>query len=469
MRANNPVPRDIGLQFLFRIIDFVCIIGSIFLILSYIKIPFSANYVSFVSVLSMLYFSFAELLGLYRFETYHLLKASYKTIILTWFSTFLTMLALGYIVDVLHVFSRDVIGLCFFITPLLFFIWRLFACKYQHYYFKDESVQRSFAIIGANTIGRHIAETIIKDISVGYKFLGFYDDRSEDDERISHNLKDYQHLGDFEQAVEDARAGKVDVFYIVLPMVAEYRIAKLLNKLGDATAEVNIVPNFFVYNLLHSRWHNVGSYLALSIYDTPFYGVGSIVKRAEDLVIGSLILLLISLPMLVIAILVKITSPGPVIFKQARYGLNGQKVIVWKFRSMTVCENQEDSIKQATKNDTRVTPLGKFLRKTSLDELPQFINVLQGTMSIVGPRPHAVAHNEMYRKEIDGYMLHHMVKPGITGLAQINGLRGETKDIQQMKERIEYDLNYIRSWSLSLDIKIIFLTIFKGFVNKNAY
>jgi putative colanic acid biosynthesis UDP-glucose lipid carrier transferase len=176
----------------------------------------------------------------------------------------------------------------------------------------------------------------------------------------------------------------------------------------------------------------------------------------------------IAIPMLVIAAAVKITSPGPVIFKQIRYGLDGKAIKVWKFRSMSTMDNGS-SVKQATKNDARITPLGAFLRRTSLDELPQFINVLQGQMSIVGPRPHAVAHNEEYRKLIKGYMLRHKVKPGITGWAQINGWRGETDTLDKMEKRVEYDLAYIRNWTVWLDVKIVFLTVFKGFINKNAY
>jgi len=165
---------------------------------------------------------------------------------------------------------------------------------------------------------------------------------------------------------------------------------------------------------------------------------------------------------------VRLTSKGSAIFKQRRYGLQGQEIMVYKFRSMTVCEDG-DRVCQATKEDDRITPLGRFLRRTSLDELPQFINVLQGRMSIVGPRPHAVAHNEMYRKLINGYMLRHKVKPGITGWAQVNGLRGETETVDKMKARIEYDLDYIRNWSIWLDLKIVFMTVLKGFTGKNAY
>ena len=172
--------------------------------------------------------------------------------------------------------------------------------------------------------------------------------------------------------------------------------------------------------------------------------------------------------MLFIAAGIKLTSKGPVLFKQRRYGLRGEEIEVWKFRSMTVMENS-DVVVQATKSDVRITPFGGFLRRTSLDELPQFFNVLGGSMSIVGPRPHAVAHNEEYRSQVQFYMLRHKVKPGITGWAQINGWRGETDTLYKMEKRVEFDLQYIKHWSVWFDIKIIFMTIFKGFVNKNAY
>jgi len=185
-------------------------------------------------------------------------------------------------------------------------------------------------------------------------------------------------------------------------------------------------------------------------------------------VLGSLIMAVIALPMLAIAIAMKLTSPGPIIFKQRRYGLNGEVLYVWKFRSMTVCEDGVN-VPQAKRGDTRITPLGAFLRRTSLDELPQFFNVLQGTMSIVGPRPHAIAHNEEYRRLIHGYMLRHKVKPGITGWAQVNGWRGETDTLEKMQKRVECDLQYIQEWSLWLDLKIVWMTIRGGFKGKNAY
>ena len=220
--------------------------------------------------------------------------------------------------------------------------------------------------------------------------------------------------------------------------------------------------------MLNARSREIGGLPVISVYDTPLDSFDAIVKRLEDVVLSSIILCLIAIPMLFIAAAVKFTSKGPVIFKQRRYGINGEEIMVWKFRSMTTCDNG-DVVVQAKKGDARITKVGAFIRKTSLDELPQFINVLQGKMSIVGPRPHAVAHNELYRDQISGYMQRHLVKPGITGWAQVNGWRGETDTLEKMQRRIEFDLFYIRNWSVWLDLKIVFKTVFKGFIGGAVY
>lgn len=246
------------------------------------------------------------------------------------------------------------------------------------------------------------------------------------------------------------------------------KLMKLLAELTDTTCSVSLIPDIFTFNILQSRTEEIHGIPVVPLFETPLNGINMIFKRLEDIIFSIAILTLISPVLLVIALAVKISSPGPIIFKQTRYGMDGKAIKVWKFRSMKVMENDEVVV-QATKNDIRVTSVGSFLRRTSLDELPQFVNVLTGSMSIVGPRPHAVAHNEQYRKLIQGYMLRHKVKPGITGLAQIKGWRGETDTLDKMEKRIECDLEYIRTWSLFLDVKIIFLTIFKGFISKTAY
>jgi len=323
---------------------------------------------------------------------------------------------------------------------------------------------RTVAFAGCGKAARRIAQHINSQPWMGLRVLGAFDDRSLN----RTGPGEVPLLGDLKNMMERARAGEIDIVYLALPMQAERRIVQLIDQLADTTVSVFVVPDIFVFDLFNAQWSSLGGMPVVSVFDSPFYGVNGGLKRFEDVVIGSLILLLVSPLMLGIAAAVKFTSPGSVIFKQRRYGLNGETVYVWKFRSMTVSDNG-DKVIQATKNDARITPLGAFLRRTSLDELPQFFNVLQGHMSIVGPRPHAVAHNEEYRRLLHGYMLRHKVKPGITGWAQVNGWRGETDTLDKMKGRLDCDLAYVREWSLWLDIKIIFMTVFKGFVNRNAY
>jgi len=287
------------------------------------------------------------------------------------------------------------------------------------------------------------------------KVMAWYDDGNIEQDTPESSVT---YGGDFDALVASAKSGALDVVYITLPMQAGKRIAQLLERLADTTASVYVVPDFFIFNLTHGRWVQVGEIPAVSVYETPFFGMDGGLKRAEDIILGGVCLLLSALPMLLIAALIKILYPGPVLFKQRRWGLDGREFRIWKFRTMNVSEDGTD-LRQATPGDSRVTRLGGFLRRTSLDECPQFFNVLGGTMSLIGPRPHASVHNENYRKLIPGYMLRHKIKPGITGWAQANGWRGETDTPEKMAKRIELDLWYIRNWSLLLDVKILLLTV----------
>jgi putative colanic acid biosynthesis UDP-glucose lipid carrier transferase len=322
---------------------------------------------------------------------------------------------------------------------------------------------RRVAIVGSGQVAQRLAGSISSAPWMGLRLLGFYDIAPQADSAP----QELPLLGDLEQLTEDARQGKIDKVYITLA-TAQPHLQDLVKGLSDTTASVYLIPDVFMFELLHARSESINGLASISIFDSPMDGAWSLVKRCEDILLSSVILAMIALPLLLIAIAIKLTSAGPVLFRQRRYGLDGRPIMVWKFRSMNVQENGE-VINQATRNDARVTPLGAFLRRTSLDELPQFFNVLRGDMSIVGPRPHAVAHNEQYRKQVSGYMLRHKVKPGITGWAQINGWRGETDTLDKMQKRVEYDLEYIEHWSLWLDLKIILLTLFKGFLNKNAF
>ncbi|RCV92189.1 undecaprenyl-phosphate glucose phosphotransferase [Vreelandella rituensis] len=257
--------------------------------------------------------------------------------------------------------------------------------------------------------------------------------------------------------------------WICLPLEMGGVVRSIFHALRNHTAEVRFIPDFRDMHLLNHRMSEVAGHYAIDLSVTPMNGMARVIKRLEDILVGGLISILILPVCIGIAVAIKFSSPGPVLFKQYRTGANGTQFKVYKFRSMEVHEEKGGSVTQARQGDPRVTKLGAFLRRTSLDELPQFYNVLQGRMSIVGPRPHALAHNEYYKDLVESYMRRHKVKPGITGWAQVNGLRGETDTLEKMERRVEYDLWYIDNWSVWLDLRIIFLTIFKGFFNKNAY
>jgi putative colanic acid biosynthesis UDP-glucose lipid carrier transferase len=340
-----------------------------------------------------------------------------------------------------------------------------------------KSLQRSFwlrgvntkpcAIVGVTDLGIQLARNIDATPELGLKLAGYYDDRPpERNPQLPPGLK--QRIGGIDDLLADAKAGFIDRIYITFPMRAEKRIRGVLSKLADTTASVYIVPDFFVFQMLHSRWTDIGGLPVVSVFENPLYGVDGLLKRAFDLVVSTLLLVVLAIPMTIVALVIKLTSRGPVFFRQRRYGLDGNEILVWKFRSMTVCEDGH-AVAQATKSDSRVTRIGAFIRKTSIDELPQLFNVFAGSMSLVGPRPHATAHNEQYRKMIEGYMLRHKVKPGITGLAQVRGWRGETDTLEKMQRRVECDHEYIREWSLWLDITILFRTIFVVLKRENAY
>lgn len=327
------------------------------------------------------------------------------------------------------------------------------------------SSQIRTVVVGGNELGATLAQQFLENGYLGMQFLGFFDDRSR--ARLD-SIKESPLLGSIADVAAFVKKHHVDHIYLALPMVTQPRILRLLDDLKDTTASIFFVPDIFVTDLIQGRMDSVNGMPVVAICETPFTGFDGLLKRASDIVLSAAILILISPLLLACAIGVRMSSPGPIIFKQRRYGLDGREILVYKFRSMKVTEDGA-VVKQATKNDARVTPFGAFIRRTSLDELPQFINVLQGRMSIVGPRPHAVSHNELYRGLIKGYMVRHKVKPGITGWAQVNGCRGETETVDKMAKRIDYDLEYLRDWSIGLDLWIIIKTVMLVARDSRAY
>jgi putative colanic acid biosynthesis UDP-glucose lipid carrier transferase len=382
-----------------------------------------------------------------------------------WLAIVLLLLLLGWASRTLSVFDSRVMLAWALATPAaLFAAHRLLPVVWPRV-LAVEGLHKSAVIAGANELGRKLAFRLRENPLLGIRFAGYFDDRAP--ARLQ-NIIPRENLGSLGALADYARANPLDVIYIALPMASQPRILKLLEDLRDTTASIYFVPDIFVSDLIQGRVDSIGGLPVVAVCESPFYGFNGVVKRISDFVLAGLILLLISPLMLAIAIGVKLSSPGPVLFKQRRYGLDGKRIVIYKFRSMTVAEDG-DMVRQATRNDSRVTRFGAFLRRSSLDELPQFINVLQGRMSVVGPRPHAVAHNEMYRKVIRGYMIRHKVKPGVTGLAQVNGWRGETETVEKMKARIDCDLAYLRNWSLFLDLRIILKTLVVVLQKQNAY
>jgi putative colanic acid biosynthesis UDP-glucose lipid carrier transferase len=390
-----------------------------------------------------------------------------KTVFITWLVVMGALLCVVFVFELSQAYGGGVMVAWSLAVPVAISFYRVSARIVLREMRRTGINTRKVAIVGAKEPGVTLAQSILQSPWMGMNIVGFYDNRVSIG---SHPLEKekIQVLGDIEFLKEQARAGEFDDIYIALPMREEETIKDLVEYLANSSCCVHIVPDVFTFKMLNARSREIGGLPVVSVYDTPFDSFDAVIKRTEDVVLSSIILCLIAIPMLFIAVAVKFTSPGTAIFKQRRYGINGEEIMVWKFRSMSTCDNG-DVVVQATKNDARMTKVGAFIRKTSLDELPQFINVLQGKMSIVGPRPHAVAHNELYRDQISGYMQRHLVKPGITGWAQVNGWRGETDTIRKMEKRIEFDLFYIRNWSIWLDLKIVFVTVFKGFMNTSAY
>jgi putative colanic acid biosynthesis UDP-glucose lipid carrier transferase len=323
---------------------------------------------------------------------------------------------------------------------------------------------RTAVIIGVNEQGLLLAKMIQEQPLLGIKLLGFFEDRCV--RRLPQRPQCL--LGRMSDAAAFVNEHGVNLVYITLRISPRPGLSKLLHALRDTVASVYFVPDLHALHNIQARVDVVHGIPMFAVYASPFFGVRSLAKRACDIILAALLLLCLLPVLIAVAIGVKLTSQGPVIFRQRRYGLDGREIIVYKFRSMTVTEDGASSYTQVTRSDSRVTPFGAFIRRTSLDELPQLLNVLEGTMSLVGPRPHAIAVNEHYRSLIPSYMFRHKVKPGITGWAQVNGFRGGD-DLPAMTKRIEFDLAYLENWSIWFDARIILRTFSLIWTDRDAY
>jgi len=383
-----------------------------------------------------------------------------------WAIVLAILLAVGYAMKVTEDYPRRlVLTWAIVSTPLLVavamlletFMWRLLC---------DPSNARKTVIVGINDLSLSLGMQLSMRQEFCMAVAGFFDDRSA--ARQNSGDTTVPLLGRLQDLALYVKANAVQVIFIALPMRHLQRVRDLLDELRDTTVSIYYLPDVFVFDLIQSRTGEIAGIPIVALCETPFYGFRGVIKRLSDILISSTFLLLASPLLLIIALLVRLSSRGAIIFRQRRYGLDGREFIVYKFRTMTVTEDGP-GIAQATRDDWRVTAVGRYLRRHSLDELPQLINVLQGRMSLVGPRPHAIAHNEKYRKLISGYMIRHKVLPGITGLAQISGCRGETERLEEMQARVQLDLEYLRHWSPLLDLKILALTALQLIRHEKAY
>lgn len=451
--------------FIKNIIDPLIVVMIIYLLQFVFNVSFDGFYITFLVISALLTLQFVDGLNLFLDDESSSIFSMLK-LILEWS----IVVVLTYLIEIVsgweNYISYKYQICCAVIIPLVivFSHWlasRLLLAKIN----SNDDKRRKAIIVGANASGLKLKNGIQSNRFSHIDVIGFFDDR--DISRLE-NFSENKLLGKLSDIDGFTKENQIDDIYISLPMASQPRVMGLLDQLKDSTVSIYFVPDFFIFNLIQAKFNYIASTPVVCICETPLLGMSAVSKRLLDLIFSLGILSLIWPVMLLVAIAVKTTSKGPILFKQSRYGMDGKSIGVYKFRSMKVLDNG-DTVKQATKNDSRLTPIGAFIRKTSLDELPQFLNVLEGSMSIVGPRPHANAHNEYYRKLIKGYMIRHKVKPGITGWAQVNGLRGETETIDKMEKRINYDLDYLRNWSVWLDIKIIFKTILTVIKKDNAY
>jgi len=410
--------------------------------------------------------SIAQMNGTYSEWRCRALFASFRKVLSSWILSWLLVVSLAFVLKMSESFSREVWLLWLGITPWVLMLYRVVIRTILSLLRKQGVGQRNVLILGAGHVGAQLATTFDQHAWMGFNVVGFMDD---DPSKHGRPRANHPVFDDINETLEYAAKMNVSQVFICLPKNAEKRVKDIFNILSDSSLIVKYVPDLFSFNLLHSRIEVYQGIPVIGVYDTPLSSNSNrLIKRTEDLAFATLALVVFLPIMIITAIAVKLSSPGPVLFKQVRHGLSGKEINVYKFRSMTTQDNG-DVVKQVTKSDSRITKVGQLIRKTSLDELPQLLNVLKGDMSMVGPRPHARAHNEEYRKQIPSYMLRHLAKPGITGYAQVLGYRGETDTLEKMQKRVDADLYYVSNWTIWFDIKILIQTVFVGFINKNAY
>jgi putative colanic acid biosynthesis UDP-glucose lipid carrier transferase len=408
--------------------------------------------------------NYMHIARVYQFANLTRLTTQFGLLSMSWTAVMLSLIALAYFTQTSIAFSRAFVLGWFLISFGGFVLARVLLLMQMDRWRSAGRMALNVAVIGAGPLGRQLLRHLASLGEEQYRIVGVFDDHV----KVS-LVEGYPHLGTIDDLVHHVRTHPVDEVIVAIPWQDTGDIQSVVKRLKVLPINVKLCPDYVGWTLPVRRFLPLAGVPMLAVLERPLSGWNFVLKALEDRVLASGLLLLFAPLLLAIAAAIRLDSRGPVLFRQKRYGFNNDPITVYKFRTMHVGASDNDAVPQAKRNDPRVTRVGGFLRRTSLDELPQLLNVMKGEMSLVGPRPHAVVHNEQYAKIIDDYLSRHRVKPGITGWAQVNGLRGETDTPEKMARRVQFDLYYIDNWSLLFDIKILLLTPFLGFVNKNAY
>ncbi|MCB9025442.1 MAG: undecaprenyl-phosphate glucose phosphotransferase [Bdellovibrionaceae bacterium] len=461
--------KSFDFTFLLNLLDIISLVLSAYVCFDFLfnlNIFMQKDYQGLLFTAVILQYIVFNLYGLYKSWRGVSSIIQFRDIFSAWAIVFLSLVLLGAILKITAVYSRLWMGSWALTCLLSLLAFRQVFKSLMKFLRKRGWNRKNVIIIGAGDLGENVCDRLNSSEWTGFNVLAFIDDNKAMAGKCIEGIPVLVGTN----LCEFIEKNKIHEVWITLPLKAEDRINEILFELRNSTANVRFVPNIFSFKLLlNQSITDIVGIATINLSDSPLVGFNLLIKEIEDRVLSLFILIIISPILLIIAIAIKIESRGPALFKQKRLGFDGKPINVYKFRSMYIHKEKENEITQATKNDCRVTRVGAFLRRLSLDELPQFYNVLQGRMSIVGPRPHALAHNEFYRHQVEYYALRHKVKPGITGWAQVNGWRGETDTLIKMEKRVEHDLYYIQNWTLWFDIKIIFLTLIKGFIHEKAY
>jgi Undecaprenyl-phosphate glucose phosphotransferase len=408
--------------------------------------------------------NYMHIARIYQFANLTRLTTQVGLLAMSWTAVMLSLIAMAYFTQTSIAFSRAFVLGWFALSFGGFVLARVLLLAQIDRWRRAGRLSLNVVVIGAGPLGRQLLRHLASLGEEQYRIVGVFDDEV----KVS-LVEGYPFRGTVDDLVRYVRSHPVDEVIVAIPWQDTGDIQDVVKKLKILPINVKLCPDYVGWTLPVRRFLPLAGVPMLAVLERPLSGWNFVLKALEDRLLAACMLLFFAPVLLLISIAIRLDSPGPVLFRQKRYGFNNDPITVYKFRSMHVGAAHDDTVPQARRNDPRVTRVGAFLRRTSLDELPQLLNVIRGEMSLVGPRPHAVVHNEQYSKIIDDYLSRHRVKPGITGWAQVNGLRGETDTPEKMARRVQFDLYYIDNWSLLFDIKILLLTPFLGFVNKNAY